>query len=102
MIVLKNTTKKALGFIRAYRYSSDYSLRDVYSTYSDAKANAEVNCLQCMERDGGYRFKIISRNTFGFTCGYKVRKSDDSTTLIVHTPSNVYSIDDIYNVIDLI
>ena len=97
MIVLKNTTKKAQGFIRAYMYSNDYSLRDVYSTYSGAKASAENYCRMCMISEGGANFKIISSNTFGFTCGYTVKKTDGSTTLIVHTASNVYSIDDIYN-----
>lgn len=80
-------TKAAARFINDYRKSFNYSLMDVYGRYSHEKARAEMDCRAMMEKENGTGFKIMSFNTFGFTCGWMV-----GDTLRVETPSNSYKI----------
>ena len=84
---INTNTKAAARFIDAYNRSRDYSLRDCYGRYSTAKACAERECRAMMEKENGTGFKILSFNTFGFTCGWMV-----GDTLRVETPSNSYRI----------
>lgn len=53
-----------------YTYSDDTQLRDVYGRYSDKKARAYDYCRNLMLKYDGYDFRIISYNTFMFTCGF--------------------------------
>lgn len=87
MKTINANTKAAARFINAYRNSFDYSLRDCYGRYSTAKARAEYLCRAMMEKENGTGFKILSFNTFGFSCGWMV-----GDTLRVETPSNSYKI----------
>lgn len=87
MKTINANTKAAARFINAYRNSYDYSLRDCYGHYSTAKACAERDCRAMMEKENGDGFKILSFNTFGFTCGWMV-----GDALRVETPTNSYKI----------
>ena len=94
MIVLRKSTQKAQRFIRSYERSDYTRLRQVYGSYSFAKEIAEYQCLQSMNVMGGSGFRIISHNSFGFSCGYIVDRESGTKALIVHTPSNVYCIEE--------
>lgn len=87
MKTINANTKAAARFIDAYNCSRDYSLMDCYGSYSHAKAIAERDCRAMMEKESGTGFKIMSFNTFGFTCGWWV-----GDALRVETPSNSYKI----------
>jgi hypothetical protein len=87
MRTINSNTKAARRFVLSYMNSNDYSLRDVYGHYSTAKACAEIECRDMMRKENGRGFKIMSFNTFGFTCGWMV-----GDVLRVETPSNSYRI----------
>ena len=70
-----NTSKMNARMTSAYeRYtaSDNYSLYDVYKTFSPAKARAWECCKDLCDRNGGYALKVISANTFAFTAGFCV------------------------------
>ena len=85
MKTLKNTTKAAARFINSYNNSRRNSLRDCYTKYSTAKACAERECKRKMENENGYNFKILSFNTFGFSCAWTTENG-----LRIETPSTSY------------
>lgn len=87
MTKLNKTTQKAQAFINSYNRATGTTLSDIYSSYSSAKAQAERDCRERMEQLGGYGFRMMSGNSFSFTCGYR---TDD--TLYVETSSNTYEI----------
>lgn len=85
MKTIKNTTKAAARFINSYNNSRRNSLRDCYTKYSTAKACAERDCRRWMDQENGHGFKILSFNTFGFTCGWMTENG-----LRIETPSASY------------
>lgn len=87
MKTMNATTKAAARFIDAYRRSYRTSLWDCYESFSSAKACAERECRAKMYDEGGEDFRILSFNTFGFTCGWMV-----GDTLRVETPCNSFRI----------
>ena len=86
---LNRDTEKAKSFIRNYWASSNITLRDCYGRYSKEKEAAERSCRAIMHKEGGCDFRIISYNTFGFTCGWRTKTSTD---LRIETPKNSYII----------
>lgn len=70
MKTLNATTKKAAQFIHAYNNSNAGTLSQVYGRYSAEKARAERDCLSKMVNENGNGFRIISANTFCFSCGW--------------------------------
>lgn len=87
MKTLNNTTKAAARFINGYSNSLNYTLSDCYGRYSTEKARAERWCKDQMNKENGFDFRIISFNTFGFSCGWKTDNG-----LRVETPQNSYFI----------
>ena len=81
------TTKAAARFINAYRNSVNDCLADCYDSYSSKKGRAEYLCREQMKKENGHGFRILSFNTFGFTCGWMSNEG-----LRVETPSNSYLI----------
>ena len=74
-----------------YNYSADTQLNDVYGRYSDKKARAYAYCRNLMRKYDGYDFRIISYNTFLFTCGFKFRDpATDELTFAYITPTYNY------------
>lgn len=84
---LPRYSKRAMRFIRLLEESQDVTLFDVYTRYSQAKAIAWNHCYNECKRDGGHHFRIISHNTFGFTCGWIAPYG-----FRIETPSNTYII----------
>jgi len=63
-------TKAGSRYFNAYNRSQRTSLAQCYETYSSAKGQAEFLCKLTMKREAGEGFRILSFNTFGFTCGW--------------------------------
>ena len=70
MKTINSTTKKGQNFIESYNRSRATSLSDCYGRFSTEKSRAERDCRRWMDDENGEDFRIISFNTFGFTCGW--------------------------------
>ena len=91
---LNRNTKKARSFAQQYTFSSKHGLHECYSSYSYAKAVAEVNCRKKMLGMDGFGFKIMSFNSQTFTCGWLYQdKETDVIMLNVETAYNSYQIE---------
>lgn len=78
-------------FVNAYEMSCKTSLFDCYKKPSQHKVSAENDCMLKMYDDYGYDFRIISYNTFAFTCGWLVMDAEIGVVLLrVETPENSY------------
>lgn len=85
MKTINATTKKGTALFNAYNNSTDYELRDCYGRYSTEKSRADYFCRERMRAESGHGYKIISFNTFGFSCAWLVADG-----LRVETASNSY------------
>lgn len=83
-------TKKATYYYNAWKNATRVYLWETYTTWSSAKAKAWQWCEEKCMNTKGKRFRIISRNTFGFSVAWI---SDDEKTLYVETPKNSYVFD---------
>lgn len=78
-------------FANAYATSDIYNLFGVYSNPSDYKLIAENDCRERMRRENGRDFRIISYNTFVFTCGWLIEDPETGVVMLrVETPENSY------------
>lgn len=91
MTTLYTTTQKGLNFWKAYYQSKNYSLTDCFKTCSQEKRRAEHLCRRKMRGENGYDFRILSWNTFQFTCGWQLRNGD----IRIETANNSYYIIDL-------
>lgn len=66
----KSNTKTLKNAYENWQQSSNYTLRDCYSSYSCEKGRAFNYCKELCEKYNGYGLKIISYNIFGFSCGF--------------------------------
>ncbi len=73
--------------VRRYHRTPNDGLYDVYTKPSHNKINAYERIYHEMMQAGGYGLKILSYNTFMFTCAYMVQGKDGALYLIYHTPS---------------
>lgn len=87
MKTINRTTKQASRLINSFFASKFGSLADCYKSYSTAKARAENACRRMMAQGNGYEFRILSFNTFGFTCGWLTEAG-----LRIETPAGSYFI----------
>ena len=62
-------TKRAQRIIDSYERSSNYSLWDVYVSFSKAEAEAFESCKRKMEELQGSGMKITGACTNNFSCG---------------------------------
>jgi hypothetical protein len=82
-------TKQQQQIITRYNNSNNYSLDDVYSSYSVYKARAERHVLNEMESVNGWGYKILGANSTQFSCAYLKQDENDGTIKIVyHTAQN--------------
>ena len=78
-------------FVNAYSMSCKTSLFDCYDKPSQHKVRAENDCMNKMYADYGYDFRIISYNTFAFTCGWLMEDPETGVIMLrVETPENSY------------
>ena len=79
-------------YLGLYERSEAERLEDVYKTCSKEKASSFFEIKYEMVRNDGKNIKVLTHNTFKYTCGYML-----GNTLIVHTPTNRY----IFNLAEL-
>lgn len=91
MITLHTTTKQGEKMFSDYFKAKYTSLRQCYNKYSILKQRAEEQCRDIMLQEGGYDFRIISFNTFQFTCGWRNKFGD----VRIETANNSYLIIDL-------
>lgn len=84
-------TNKERGFIAEYNHAICTSIEQCYIKPSYRKQRAEAHCFECCKLVNGYGFKILSHNTWTFTCAYKyVNNRTGYEHMIVHTGYNIY------------
>ena len=79
--------KRDLNYIKKYRESYIYSIYDCYEKPSINKVIAYDETRSYMESINGTGYRILSYNTFSFTCGFRVKNY-----LYVITKDNLYTI----------
>ena len=90
---LNRNTKKARGFVQQYTFSNKHGLSECYTSYSYAKAVAEVNCRKKMNDMDGFGLKIMSFNSQTFTCGWLYQDKETGDIMLnVETAYNSYQI----------
>lgn len=95
-------TKEQERIYNIYKASKYYNLSDVYARPSTSKIQAYDKCLMEMCEMDGYEMRILTFNTFQFTCAYRYDESRNGlliTHLVYFTASkrediviNVYSL----------
>ena len=64
------TNKTIKGAYESYKRSYDYSLDEVYGSYSNAKARAWNYCTDLMREYDGAGIKVIGHNCMTFSVGF--------------------------------
>lgn len=75
-------------YLGLYKRSEAERLEDVYKRCSNEKLRSfwDIKCE--MHQNGGARIRVLTHNTFQYTCAYILKNS-----LVVHTQSNRYVFD---------
>jgi hypothetical protein len=82
-------TKRQMQIINSYNKSNNYSLDDVYTSYSVFKARAEKDILNEMTSVDGWGYKILGANSCAFSCAYlKQDDNDGNIKIVYHTAQN--------------
>lgn len=74
MQTIKATTQRGQAFLNSYYNSNAYTLRECYGSHSYEKERAENDCREMMRKENGEGFRILSYNTFSFTCGWIIEE----------------------------
>lgn len=77
--------KKQEGIYYRWLESNNLNLYDCYKNPSESKLEAEWRIICACRHSKGKRFRILSYNTYSFTCAYCVDK-DGKTYLVWHSP----------------
>lgn len=83
---MKKLTKKQIQMLENYEKSMDYSLRQVYGSFSYEKQRIFDEISKEMENNDGFNLKITTYSKFVFTCAYTILKNE-SKFLVYHTPT---------------
>lgn len=67
---MNRNEKTAKANINSYDKSTMTNLTDAYKKPSKAKSSVWFDCRYDMAKNFGWGLKVISYNTFMFTCGY--------------------------------
>lgn len=88
------TNKKAWELWNSYQRANENidSILKAYKTKpSTEKLEAENDIKKEMTENNGYGYKVLSHNTFNYSCGYLI-DFVNTQLLVVHTKSNVYKV----------
>ena len=83
-------TKKQQKMLWAVTHSTNESLYDVYTTFSDNKRRAYDYCIYEMRRKDGFNLRITSANTFSFSCGFLYYDENKHLRCRYFTSQNTY------------
>lgn len=67
---MKRNEKIAKANIYGYEKSTMFNITDAYKKPSKAKYSVWLDCAYDMIKNSGWGLKVISYNTFMFTCAY--------------------------------
>lgn len=81
--------KKGQSLLAQSKNSIGYTLSDVYKTYSLAKKQAYFQCKRLCGREGGYSFRIVSKNSSFFSVAWNV-VVDGTIVTRIETAHNSY------------
>lgn len=81
------STKKGQALADAYNRATLSSVTEAYNRPSTEKTRAEYFCRRAMIEEGGQGYKVISYNTFSFSCGWRNEKG-----IRIETACNTYQI----------
>lgn len=87
---LNKTTQKAKCWADLYNISNCDSVQLFYGRCSYAKIRIENDIQERMKKMNCFDYRVISGNTFCFTCGYR---SKDNKKLYIETSCNIFEID---------
>ena len=87
---LNKNTKKAKYLIDSYFKSHYLTVRDCYKTRSYTKEAIEDKIINRIYSEGMTDYRVLSYNTFHFTCGYMDKNEN---ILYVETACNIFEID---------
>lgn len=82
-------TQRGRAIINSYVSATASHLREVYTTYSTAKAQGFIYCTDLFCALNGRGLRVISASTFAFSVAFMVNNEKD---LLVITASNTYLI----------
>ena len=74
MTTIKSTTKKGMAMLENARAYQGTELREIYSSYSTAKAQALEHCKELCNNENGNNFRIISHNCNTFSVAWETEK----------------------------
>lgn len=83
----KYRTRMAIANFERWLNSTAYGLDYVYDRYSHNKAVAWRYCEDLCNKYHGYGLKVISYNTFQFTCGFSYIDDNGTQMFMYITPS---------------
>lgn len=90
MKILNGHTKRAQRLIENANRFTGFSLDDIYTSYSIAKANAWKWCYnQFVNTENSERFRVGNANTFGFSASW-YGTSNGESILRYETKDNSY------------
>ena len=91
---MTNTKKNAQNALTAWKKSTLVNLTDAYKKPSAAKSHIWNTCRENMAACGGWGLRIISYNTFMFTCGFLFTDPETGVIKFKHfTPTYTTIID---------
>lgn len=80
--------RTAKGNYTRWERSTDYSLDDVYKSYSTAKARAWRYCEQLCDEHNGTDLKVVGHNCMKFSAGFIFTDKETGVLKYMHiTPS---------------
>ena len=85
-------TQRERYMVENYFNSNKTELSQCYRKYSPNKRQAYGYCRHLMSEDNGFRFRIISHNSFNFICAYLFIKNYSDMYLKYFTSSRTYLI----------
>ncbi len=77
--------KKQTGIYESWLSSNNLNLYDCYKKPSAYKLDAESRIIHACLQMHGKRFRILSYNSYTFTCAYSIER-DGKSMLIWHSP----------------
>lgn len=85
---MKKLTKKEQEILNRYYNSRNYSLGDIYKSYSFEKGRAEAIIKNEMQKKDGWGYKILGANSNTFSCAYCYSNEFGEIVLVYHTAYN--------------
>jgi len=86
---------KMQELFKRYKASSDYSLNDIYKSFSSYKQNAYNDCVKLMDKHNGDTLRIIGYNSSVFSVGFMFTNEQKQKCFayITHTANKFCIID---------